>query len=414
MDDDDASGSGEGSGRAKRQTFQRGYLERPIQMVVAQIGNASINTPPSLVIPESPLQVDEENVLVYQVEYVDDEDDIVDFYLTSLPKYGHANITSSGILTYVPCTHCTGIDTIGVYILERPFGINIRMDAVGTIQIQINNINDPPEIFFFDSVDDQSIYDNTTLRTIIDANRTDFVSVAQIGAWDIDGSEDDLSVSIRQPSYGQAQAVVWLDIVTTMESLPVNWSQVPLSSRAQFNGQIAFIGVNITYLPDNPDQADYTDQFVVFVRDARRLASTALTVEVEVLYSLCQNSGVCNGSLDDPHCTNATARRAGFEGYSCTCPNGFTGIYCENQTEVVVPTEPVRCKYGYDICLCNFKVFGFSLVCPAGIPLVQCDGDPCNGAACPSHPTAICTPNYCGSCKPQWSVNGNEVLCHGK
>lgn len=356
MDDDETmgSGSGDGNGRTKRQTSQRSYLERPIQMVVAQIGNSSINTPPSLVIPESPLQVDEENVLVYQLEYIDDENDIVDFYLTSLPQYGHANITSSGLLTYVPCTDCTGIDTIGLYILERPFGINIRMDATGSIQIQINNVNDPPEIFFFDSVDDQSIYDNTTMHTIIDANRTDFVSVAQIGGWDIDGSEDDLAVSIRQPSYGRAQAVVWLDIVMTMESLPVNWSQVPLSSGVQFNGQVAFIGVNITYLPDNPDQADYTDQFVVFVRDTRRLASTALTVEVEVLHSLCQNNGVCNGSISDPDCTNATARRAGFEGYSCTCPNGFTGIYCENQTEVSVPTIPMRCKGNCVFCLCHF------------------------------------------------------------
>lgn len=343
-DETEGSGSGEGSGRARRQTFQRGYLERPIQMVVAQIGNASINTPPSLVIPESPLQVDEEEVLVYQVEYVDDESDIVDFYLTSLPKYGHANITSSGLLTYIPCTNCTGMDTIGIYILEREFGVNIRMEDTGIIQIQVNNINDPPEIFLFDNVDNGSVYENTTIWTYIDANRTDFASVAQIGAWDLDGSEDDLSVSINQPNYGQAQAVVWLDVVTTAESLPVNWNQIPSSSGAQYNGQVAFIGVNITYLPDNPNQADFTDQIVVFVRDASRLASTVLTVQVEVLYSLCQNNGVCNGSIDDLDCTNATARRAGFVGYSCACPDGFTGIYCENQTEVTIPTEPTRCK----------------------------------------------------------------------
>lgn len=347
MDDDEAvgSGSGEGSGRAKRQTFQGGYLERPIQMVVAQIGNSSINTPPSLVIPESPLQVDEGDALVYQMEYTDDENDIVDFYLTSLPEFGHANITSSGLLTYIPCINCTGVDIIGVYILERAFGVNVRMEATGTVQIQINNINDPPEIFFFDNIEDESIYANDTFTMYIDANRTDFVSVAQIGAWDLDGSEDDLSVTVSQPSYGRAQAITWLDIVTTTESLPVNWSQIPSSSGARYNGQVAFIGVNVTYLPDNPDQANYTDQFVVFVRDAGRLASTVLTVQVEVLYSLCQNNGVCNGSIDDPDCTNITARRAGFDGYSCACPDGFTGIYCENQTEVIIPTEPTRCKF---------------------------------------------------------------------
>lgn len=341
MDDNEGSGSGV----AKRQVPQGDFLERPIQMVVARIGNTSINTPPSLVIPESPVQVDEGDILVYQVEYTDDENDIVDFYLTSLPQYGFANITDSGLLTYIPCTNCTGIDTIGIYILERPFGINIRMEATGTVQVQINNINDPPEIFFFDDIDDESIHENATFMSYIDANRTDYVSVAQIGAWDLDGSEDDLSVSISQPRFGQARAVIWLDVVTTTESLPVNWSQIPSSSGAQYNGQVAFIGVNITYLPDNPDQANYSDEFIVFVRDTSRLASTVLTVQVEVLYSLCENNGVCNGSIDDPDCTNITARRAGFDGYSCACPSGFTGIYCDNETEVVVVTEPTRCKF---------------------------------------------------------------------
>ena len=406
------SGSGEENDMMERQPSQRGYLERPIQLVVAQIGNASINTPPWLVIPELPLQVDEGDVLVYQVEYVDDENDIVDFYLTSLPKYGHANITASGSLTYIPCKNCTGMDTIGIYILERPFGVNIRMEASGTLQIQVNNINDPPEIFFFADVDDKSVYENTTVQTYIDANRTDFVSVAQIGAWDLDGSEDDLSVSISQPTYGQARAVVWLDVVTTTESLPVNWSQIPLSSGARYNGQVAFIGVNVTYLPDNPNDADYIDQFVVFVRDTGRLTSTVLTIQVEVLYSLCQNNGVCNSSIDDPDCTNATARRAGFDGYTCACPNGFTGIYCENQTEVIISTAPTRCKLN-----CNNSILeklNFSIVCPVGIPMVQCDGNPCDGASCPSHLAANCTPNYCGSCRPQWTINDNEVQCHGK
>ena len=353
--------SGSGEDTERRQESRRGYLERPIQMVVAQIGNSSINTPPSLVIPESPVQVNEGDVLVYQVEYVDDENDIVDFYLTSLPQYGYANITSSGLLTYVPCTNCTGLDTIGIYILERAFGVNIRMEASGTIQIQVNNINDPPELIFFDNVDDGSIHENTTIRTYIDANRTDFVSVAQIGAWDLDGSGDDLSVSISQPRYGQAQAVVWLDVVTTTESLPVNWSQIPSSSGAQYNRQVAFIGVNITYLPNNPDDVDFVDQFLIFVRDSSRLASTVLTVQVEVLYSLCQNNGVCNGSIDDPDCTNATARRAGFVGYSCTCPTGFTGIYCENQTEVIIPSIPTRRKlWGvFHYCACTVLKLDF-------------------------------------------------------
>jgi len=35
-------------------------------------------------------------------------------------------------------------------------------------------------------------------------------------------------------------------------------------------------------------------------------------------------------------------------------------------------------------------------VCPTGVPLVQCEGDPCAGAVCPSHPLAECRGNFCG------------------
>jgi len=68
----------------------------------------------------------------------------------------------------------------------------------------------------------------------------------------------------------------------------------------------------------------------------------------------------------------------------------------------------------YPLAIFLIGIWLFSLACPAGIPMVQCDGNPCDGATCPSHPTATCTPNYCGSCKPQWSIDNNQVQCHGK
>jgi len=291
---------------------------------------------------DAPLQVDEGEILQYQLEYSDNENDIVDFYLTSLPQFGYANITNDGLLTYIPCTDCVGNDTIGVYILERPFGVNIRMEATGTVQVQINNLNDPPEIFFYADIDTRSIHDNNTFMVYIEANRTDYTSVAQIGAWDLDGYEDDLSVRISSPVFGEAKAIIWLDIVTAAESLPVNWTKLPSSSGAVYKGYVVFIGVNITYLPNNPDEL-FTDQFDVFVRDSSRSASTVLSVQVEVLPSLCQNNGVCNGSSDDPDCTNITARRTNFDEYNCSCPAGFAGQYCEMQSETApIPIIPTR------------------------------------------------------------------------
>ena len=50
--------------------------------------------------------------------------------------------------------------------------------------------------------------------------------------------------------------------------------------------------------------------------------------------------------------------------------------------------------------------------CPRGIPLMSCDGNPCDDAACPSHPSAVCTPNYCGECVAEWYVGDSLVECN--
>ena len=51
--------------------------------------------------------------------------------------------------------------------------------------------------------------------------------------------------------------------------------------------------------------------------------------------------------------------------------------------------------------------------CPPGIPLVQCDGDPCRDAVCPSHPTAVCRADYCGGCTAKWFIGDEQVTCTG-
>ncbi len=50
--------------------------------------------------------------------------------------------------------------------------------------------------------------------------------------------------------------------------------------------------------------------------------------------------------------------------------------------------------------------------CPLGIPVVQCEGDPCTGAMCPSHPGAECRANFCGSCKAEWFLNDQPITCN--
>ena len=44
--------------------------------------------------------------------------------------------------------------------------------------------------------------------------------------------------------------------------------------------------------------------------------------------------------------------------------------------------------------------------------MVQCAGDPCDGAMCPSHPLATCRANFCGSCTAEWYLNDEVVACN--
>ena len=44
---------------------------------------------------------------------------------------------------------------------------------------------------------------------------------------------------------------------------------------------------------------------------------------------------------------------------------------------------------------------------------MDCNGNPCDGAACPGYTDAECVPDYCGDCKAVWYSNGQVVQCSG-
>ena len=45
--------------------------------------------------------------------------------------------------------------------------------------------------------------------------------------------------------------------------------------------------------------------------------------------------------------------------------------------------------------------------------MVQCDGDPCSNAVCPSHPTAVCRADFCGACTAKWFIGEEQITCAG-
>ena len=321
------------------------FLDRPTQFIVVRIGNFSINTPPQLNLPTTPLQVREDSRNnTFQLEYTDAEDDNVIFHLASLPKLGRATITSAGFLTYTPCPNCIGMDTLEIYVVEQLLGINnVPLTATGQLHIEIANRNDVPEIFFYDPTPEfENTFDiiaNSTVYVYIEANRTEPAIAARITSFDYDGYHDDLSISVQSGQSGSADFKIWMDAVNTPESLPVNW--LLGSAIGMYTDYITFVGANITYFPSDSSFVG-TDRISVLVQDSNRIRSEIVTVEIEVLPSWCLNNGVCGGSELDPNCTDIGARRAGFEGYNCSCLPGFGGPYCEFQLEIPEPPAPRR------------------------------------------------------------------------
>ena len=317
-----------GVGRRRRQSHNEtapSFLDRPVHLIVGQIGSFSINTPPVLLFPtEAYLIAEHPTTFTLDLSslYTDAEGDTVKFYLSSVPSLGSANLTESGTLVYSPCPNCIGIEMLEVYVLEDPFGINIRLSATGMLRLQINNINVAPNIFFYEELSTGNISLSSSSRVYLDNNRTDYTSVIQIGAYDLDGYNDKLTLRVIGAMNGDVQADIWLDAVGLSESLPVFWP--PSAPGGAFQGYMTFLGVNLTYLLSNPL---YTGEetLSISVKDEGSLFSNPpLSLTIVMFDSPCQNGGRCANGSTMFNC-------------SCECPLSFSGEFCEIANFTSVP-----------------------------------------------------------------------------
>ena len=328
------SASGSGGGGATEEPL---YLSSgPVQFIVVGIGDTSANTPPQLQLPGGPLSVVEGSSLSdYRLYYTDMEGDKVEFYLASPPRLGHVSLTLDGLLSYTPCTYCTGVDSFEILIVEKPFGFNnVPLTASGVLVMEIENVNNEPRLYAFDPASDTEtdITTDTVLSVVVESNRSSPVSVAQVVAFDFDGYFDDVFVSTKDGDFGEAGTEIWLDVVSVLESLPAT-----LIPDEAFLGYVSFLAVNITYFP--PPHFTGSDAVSIRARDTNAALSNSITVNIEVVPSFCLNNGVCNGSESDPTCADVEARRTSPQNYSCQCVEGFAGTYCEQDTRKPEPVE---------------------------------------------------------------------------
>lgn len=383
------------------------FLERPVQFIVIERGNVSANTPPKLVI-ESPVMLTEDTPFTYQILYEDAEDDDVLFYITSVPKLGVATVDAdTGVLTYTPCNNCIGYDTLEIYIQETNLKFGRELDATGLLQLHISNVDDPLISFLFENTSSNSIWSSDNIKVYVEANRTEPVTIAKVGAYDLDGYKDDMEVYVTGASAGSGGYTTWLDVVAVPESLPVNWIQ---DSIASFNGYIAFLGVDITYVSGDPE---YTgDDLINIYAQQEDTVTSSLRIDIEVIPSVCLNNGVCNGSSTDPDCTDINNRINNPADYTCKCPDGYSGLYCQNKDTIEEISES-RKRAIYIILYLYHSLC--STECPGNIPVVDCGGNPCEGAVCPGYRDtgAVCVPDYCGHCHAVWYLDNEVIQCSG-
>lgn len=308
------------------------YLDRPVQFIVMRIGNDSTNSAPRLVLPTQPILVTEDLPLQMELEYEDDELDLVDFELLTISRLGNVSLSPDGILTFDPCRHCTGSETIAISIQERPIGENhTPLEDFAELILLISNTDDQPLLHFYSSSNmghDDNVVEDRIMNAYIDSNRVSPAVVATVAAFDFDGYDDDLELGVLQDGQsGRAGFQKLLDAVSVYESLPATLA-FPSPELLQFRGYVTFLASHVTYLPLDSSFIG-NDTVTIFVRDSRNIVSETLQITIEVLPSSCLNDGVCGGSDADPLCEDVAQRRRGFDGYNCSCLPGFTGAVCE-------------------------------------------------------------------------------------
>ena len=305
-----------------------------------QVGNLSLNTPPTLSFPALETQEDSAPLTLSLKQYVmDSEGDEVLFSLTSVPALGRVNLTQDCIFTYNPCLNCYGVEQLDILVQEVMFDpSHVPLSVMSRLNITIIGSNDNPVLFFYDGLgrDDETPqpWSVTVVNVTMETNQTTPTTVAKVGGYDVDGSANFLQPTVS--ATGSSDHVTWLRAFTVAQSLPIVWPEG--SALFNFTGPLAFIGLNITY---SALGGLASDQIMVSVRDSGGLFPVnPLTINVEIVPSWCVNGGVCAGSAGDPNCTDTTARRDNPAGYSCTCPLDYTGQYCEESLVTVTPSPP--------------------------------------------------------------------------
>ncbi|XP_006815798.1 uncharacterized protein LOC100375670 [Saccoglossus kowalevskii] len=195
-----------------------------------------------------------------------------------------------------------------------------------------------------------------------------------------------------------------------------------------FSGQYCEIDISQTHQGMCPSVAEPLDGTVG--HDCATMCIGDYQCEPNEKCCISFNCGMQCTQVDDAcsiglTCMNGgTCQPIGYT-FTCTCPDGYTGVYCEIATDNLCYTDN-PCQNGgmcttlvgsVNVCVCPPTWMGkycehVKTGCADGSEPVACPLDPCFLASCPSNLAAQCRPNYCGGCKTQFFFDGDiRIQC---
>ncbi|CAH1794764.1 unnamed protein product [Owenia fusiformis] len=355
-----------------------------IQFALTEVSNVFINTAPHIT-STNKLKIKENSAkLEFQLVAVDEEADPFVFLIVNDETFDsrRAALTPEGLLTYQPCPYCNGNYVIELEVVENRTDGEIALSSTQSLIIEVTPVNDNPVAFLGHKGDYKAPYRtygiDVTVEQMTEWTEPRFDPLRLlIGAYDYD-LNDDLTFSIVNNTNGTIQksdsikkvffefqncslpysqrSQKWLQVFHDVEKhiqFPCDFPRLALPV-----DKMQWLFQPLTYTPKRNEYG--TELIQVMVYDQERAFSDVVNIHIHVLENKCQHGGTCNGDeVNDTDC-KSIVRSNGFQGYKCTCLQGYNGDYCENEINECL-SSPCRPGYtcidnvGSFICYCDPK-----------------------------------------------------------
>ncbi|KAI0217501.1 hypothetical protein LSAT2_030719 [Lamellibrachia satsuma] len=348
------------------------------------VNNAYNNSPP-IIQSESDISIFEDQQFTFIITAKDPEKDEVSFLLnlTAPAPMGNASLTLDGTLTYMPCANCYGTDTVYFTVWERRTDGEQPLSVDGTLTINIVGTNDAPNLQMFSEGRD-IVPPSSKVAIAVEENNANDAAYQDVmfvvAASDAD-YDDDVKLAFDPPEHGNLTVYT---MVKNVNIIPQDCSQPWHSRRHLWDKLIDAISssnsIQKVRLPEPCDDdlgqrhlavvvtvfkyrpfEGYFGEDVIKVSAKDIYSQDLLVIDVNVLRNPCMNQGVCEGPETDPNCTS-TNRTKGFDGYSCGCPRGYSGDYCETDIDECL-SSPCSANYS-----CVNRVGGYECFCHPSWP----------------------------------------------